>query len=183
MTIHPSTHSRSLAPGQVLRGLDVRRLRTRLVKTTFLFSLLLTLCCAEAAQAGDAFRVRFLDSVSVKPLASRTFQFVPRRIEFRAPPGTPDPNLQYAESFTTDSNGVLSIADGVFNRLTNDGKNYVDVHCQSHARFLLRRDNYSPESPTFTITTFRALSGRVAATLLLSTSEPNSLLLEPNAPK
>jgi hypothetical protein len=147
----------------------------------FILSLLLAAAVISSVQAEDVYRIRFLDAATLKPIAVKVFQLIPIRIiEKRAlNDNRPDPNLQFAESFTSDADGNLSLPETALTRLTAAGKNAVTGHCDGYARFGYSREHFPPSPPTFTFHTMRAKSGRVCASLLLSSTESNLILLEP----
>ena len=153
---------------------------THPVKPLLLWLVFPTLlaCCV---QAEESYRVRFLNATTLKPIASSVFQLVPLRIVEKRALGdnSPDPNLQFAESLTSDADGNLTLPVSALARLTATGKNAVAGHCDGYARFSFQRDHFPPSPPTFTFHTMRAKSGRVCASLLLSSTEPNVILLEP----
>ena len=151
------------------------------MKSAFILWLLCTVgLLSPSLQAEDTYRIRFVQTSTLKPIAEKSFKFVPRRIEQKAIRGTPDPNLQFAEPFTTDAEGILVLPEAVLIRLTAGGNNYVDTYSDSFTRYCLRREERPPAPPIHTITTFRAGTGLVAATFFLSAAEPNIILLEPH---
>jgi hypothetical protein len=139
--------------------------------------------CLPSASADDTCRLRFLDSTTLKPIARHTFQLVPRRIELKALPNTPDPNLQFAKPFSTDADGFVSITTTSLVDLTNATKNYVDSVSDSYSRFCISGEHRPPAPMTFSLTTFHAVSGVVAARHLLSSTELTIVTLDAKQPK
>jgi hypothetical protein len=114
-------------------------------KLTVVLSLLI--CAAIIAVLADrrwgSYRLRFVESATQKPIAGTTFLLVPRIIILNTGPSysVDDPNLKYATSITTDSNGYATLRKCLIDDLTTKGKTIIDSQSKDYARFCLSRNS------------------------------------------
>jgi hypothetical protein len=100
------------------------------------------------------YRLRLVESVSKKPIATTSVVLVPRVILLKASPGTPDPNLEYALVLTTDDDGILYLNEEEFRRLFSHFENdsgHVDCTVEGFSRFTIE---YNPISKKYLLTAF-----------------------------
>ena len=98
------------------------------------------------------YRLRLVESVSKKPIVTTLVILVPRVILLQAPPGTPDPNLEYALELTTDDNGILYLNEGELKELFGhfeSGSGHVDCTVEGLSRFTIE---YNPISQKYLLT-------------------------------
>ena len=100
------------------------------------------------------YRLRLVESVSKKPIATTSVILIPRVILLKAPPGTPDPNLKYALELTTDDNGILYLNETKLKELFGhfeNGNGHVDCTVGGFSRFTIE---YNAISKKYLLTTF-----------------------------
>jgi hypothetical protein len=100
------------------------------------------------------YRLRLVESVSKKPIATTSVVLVPRVILLKPSPGTPDPNLEYALELTTDDNGILYLDERKLRKLFSyfeNGSGHVDCTVEGFSRFTIE---YNPISKKYLLTVF-----------------------------
>ena len=100
------------------------------------------------------YRLRLVESVSKKPIVTTLVILIPRVILLQAPPGTPDPNLEYALELTTDDNGILHLNERELRKLFShfeSGSGHVDCTVEGFSRFTIE---YNPISQKYLLTAF-----------------------------
>jgi hypothetical protein len=100
------------------------------------------------------YRLRLVEFVSKKPIATTVVILVPRVILLQASPGTPDPNLEYALVLTTDDDGILYLNEGKLKELFGhfeSGSGHVDCTVEGFSRFTIE---YNPISKKYLLTVF-----------------------------
>lgn len=121
-----------------------------------IFVVALSGCGEEnAVDTDDAtYRLRLVESVSKKPIATTLVVLVPRVILLQATPGTPDPNLEYALVLTTDDDGILYLNEAKLKELFGhfeSGSGHVDCTVEGFSRFTIE---YNPISKKYLLTAF-----------------------------
>jgi len=155
-------------------------MKTNYLNVIFTLAWLITTGCAWG-DSGRSYELRFIDSETLRPIISQKFLLIPRKIEVLkyGGPESPDPNLKFAKSIRTNSEGNLTLSEKLIVTLTEEGKLYVDSSSDLYTSFCLRAEFFPKGEPNFTITTFhKGLSGRVAGMIYLSEQHVNTLLLE-----
>ena len=120
------------------------------------FVVALSGCGGESVVDTDdvTYRLRLVDSVSKKPIATTLVILVPRVILLQASPGTPDLNLEYALELTTDDNGILYLNERKLRKLFSyfeNGSGHADCTVGGFSRFTIE---YNPISKKYLLTAF-----------------------------
>lgn len=105
----------------------------------------------------NTFQLCFVEQSTRNPIATSNFVLIPRRILLKISRNYRggDPNLQFAETITTDQNGFVSVTKEQIDNLTLDGKVVIDCMSDHYSRFLIRKNQIPQEKgSTYSITVF-----------------------------
>ncbi|MDH4135657.1 MAG: hypothetical protein OEW09_02920 [Anaerolineae bacterium] len=120
-----------------------------------IFVVALSGCGGEnVVDTNATYRLRLVESVSKKPIATTLVILVPRVILLQASPGTPDPNREYALELTTDDNGIFYLNERKLRKLFSyfeSGSGHVDCTVGGFSRFTIE---YNPISKRYLLTAF-----------------------------
>ena len=134
-----------------------------------------------AGEEQKPYLLRFVNYDTLQPITETKVLLKPRRIILKAEPNqiSGDPNLKFAKTLITDTNGVCQLSRELADSLSNKGTDYVDCSINGYPPFVLRR--HKPAEyyvPYYAITLFDRTDG-LMYTVILSWIEPTVLLLQP----